>query len=188
MKQCTRCNTNRELEKYRKSSSCKDGRHTICNKCKKKYSRTKTGKIKSIYDDQRNHSKARKHPMPNYTKRELINWCLKQPLYHTLHTKWKASKFLKSACPSCDRIDDGKPYTLNNLQLMTWQENNKKSHANKCKEVFQYDKNTNGVINKHSSIAMAGKTIGIAYQGILACCKGTQITAGGYKWGYVYET
>ena len=41
--------------------------------------------------------------------------------------------------PSIDRKDDYKPYTFDNIQLTTWQQNKAKGHED-CK---------NGINNKH---------------------------------------
>ena len=81
-----------------------------------------------IIGRQRANSKRRKHNLPNYSVKELRDWLYDQTLYHILFNKWVASGYKKELAPSCDRKDDTLPYTLDNIQLMTWAENKSKGH------------------------------------------------------------
>lgn len=92
----------------------------------KQYRRTLTGLTVRIYTNQVGSSKDRNHPAPAYTKAELTKWLLAQPLYHTLHSQWVSFCYYKWLTPSVDRIDSTKPYTLDNIQLMTWIDNHNK--------------------------------------------------------------
>jgi hypothetical protein len=80
-----------------------------------------------MYQTQKASSKKRGHELPMYTKEELQTWLLQQPHFDTLYNDWEKSNFDKWLKPSIDRLDDYKPYTLDNIQLMTWQENCEKS-------------------------------------------------------------
>jgi len=137
MKQCTRCTQIKENNKFSKQTINTGGMRHICKECILRINRTKIGKIQSIYYNQVESSKRRKHAPPSYNKQELIDWCIAQPLYHKLHEAWAHSKYNKWLSPSCDRINDSKPYTFNNLQLMTWKENDTKGVVAHSKSVVQ---------------------------------------------------
>lgn len=82
--------------------------------------------ISQIYDGQKYTSKKRGHTPPSYTKQELKEWILQQENFSILFNLWKESGFNMNNKPSIDRLDDDKPYSFSNIQLMTWKENNDK--------------------------------------------------------------
>lgn len=164
-----------------------------CKECSNKramdYNCTKKGLITSIYAGQRATSRRRCHRLPNYTKHELEMWLFSQPIFHDLYEVWVASGYKTDLKPSCDRSDDYKPYTLDNIQLMTWAENKAKGYLDM----------KNGINNKQSravvgtsvvggeevsfhSMRDAERQNGIGVGDISKCCSGKQKTAGGFKW------
>ncbi len=194
-KKCSLCSKIKKLIKFHKHKHGKYGVQPVCKKCEQKRARTKLGKIKRIYTNQKRNSRHRKHPLPNYSATELIEWCMGQLVYHELYKIWKKSNYSKLKAPSCDRINDHKPYTLDNLQLITWEENNKKHHKDvrdgvdkrQCKAVMQLNRQTNAVINKYHSVCEAGRKTNIAFQNISACINGREKSAGGFFWKYANE-
>jgi len=116
---------------------------------------------------------------------------MEQSLYHTLHDAWKESKYSTQLSPSCDRVDDYAPYTLDNLQLMTWGENKAKYHIDaksginnkKAKAVKQITSEGN-VKNRYYSMHEAERKTGIPNGAISACCLGKQHSAGGFIWKF----
>lgn len=96
-----------------------------------KYKRTKKGLIGIIYRNQITKTKIRKKSLPSYTLKELREWALKQPIYHTLFNNWVDSNCDTNLVPSFDRIKADLDYTLNNLQIITWRENNEKGKSEK---------------------------------------------------------
>jgi len=132
-KVCYRCKVEKPLDEFLSDKKAKDGRKGLCKKCHTKeildYKKTKRGLITAIYSAQRSNSRSRKHPMPDYTLDELYDWMLSQPHFEELYNNWVESGYDKSIRPSIDRLDDYKPYTFSNIQLMTWRENNKKYKA-----------------------------------------------------------
>ena len=79
--------------------------------------------IGKIYSSQKTSSIKRGHPMPDYTLEEFIEWVYKQSNFKKLFKDWKESGQKSLLVPSADRLDDSKPYTLDNIQLVTWTEN-----------------------------------------------------------------
>lgn len=155
------------------------------------YRHTKDGLIAKIYSSQKVSSMRKGYDPPYYTKQELTDWLFSQSEFHELYDVWAVSGYKTDLSPSCDRPDDYEPYTLDNLQLMTWVENNKKSHLDR----------KNGINNKGSvavvgilairgkemvfhSIAEAGRQTGIDVSSISKCCRGRLNMAGGYEWRY----
>jgi hypothetical protein len=83
--------------------------------------------VGKVYSEQKNSSKRRGHSMPFYTIDELWEWTNATPKFKELWKAWKSTgnRWHK---PSIDRLDDFKPYSLDNIQWVTWEYNNKKSH------------------------------------------------------------
>jgi len=136
-KTCTLCNNTKSFVMFNRDSTKFDGLETRCSACSKKvkqlYHRTLNGKIKNLYKDEVNNSKKRNRVRPSYTKKWFIKWCMRSELFITLYEKWVESGYDKDLAPSVDRIDSNKPYTKNNIQVMTWYDNNKKGRIENSK-------------------------------------------------------
>ena len=191
---CTKCHSLKLLTKFCKHSGFKDGINSICKTCSgeysKQYYRTKDGLIKKIYLSQKNSSKLRKEIPLNYSIIELSYWLLRQSLFHKLYENWKLSNYSSDLRPSCDRKDDYKPYSICNIQLMTWRENRAKGWSDRrnginnkvSKIVLQMDLNGT-LINQHHSIMDASRNTCVSKSNISNCCNGKgYYSAGGYLW------
>lgn len=165
---------------------------------RKEYRRSKKGWIVTQWNTQNRSSKRRNHPSPNYTSEELFEWALKQPNFDKLFSNWEKSGYERDLKPSCDRINDTKPYTFDNLRIVTQKENilmgarsekartrmTKAIQKSKGIPVYQCDKDEN-IIREYVSAGEAGRVTGVDQSHITKCCKGKQKTAGGYIWKYV---
>ena len=137
-----------DISKYDKLSS-------VCITCIQLKNRTKEGLLRRMYNRQVNSSIMREHPTPDYNKDWFTNWALGQTLYHDLHKKWIESNYHKNLTPSCDRINSNKPYLKDNIQLMTWKENNDKGST-----VMIYRYSMAGKLDKaFESIRLAKKSV-----------------------------
>ena len=186
-KRCSACGECKKRGEFYSCSKNVTGLQSSCISCKLEAKRTKQGKISKIYSSQKVTSKIRNHPPPNYDLQELINWCMSQQLFHTIYHKWQESNYPTDLSPSCDRKDDSKPYTLDNLQLKTWRCNLDKEHQKqrieRGKAVVSIHKHTK-VQTVYNSAHEAAAITGAAFQNILSCCHnkyGFQ-SAKGYKW------
>jgi len=163
-----------------------------CNNSKRLInSRTIIGTISTIYSAQRYSSKKRNHIPPNYSKAEFVEWALSQSNFKSLYLNWVKSDYDKWLKPSADRQDSNKPYTLDNLRLMTWKENSDLGHADSKNGVLiiQHASVIQSTIEgkfiaKYYSMASAFRITGAPHGGICQCCKGTLQTSGGFKWEY----
>jgi len=188
-KLCVKCNTIKQLNEFYKT-------HTECKTCflkrskiykeenkkeitlkKLNYSRTIPGIITLIYATQKRSSKRRNHPLPAYTKLELKDWLFSNNIIN-LYNNWVKHDYNSKYKPSIDRLDDYKPYTLDNIRLVTWEENNKKAYRDvrngvnnkKSKGVSQYTLK-NVFINKYPSMTIAAKITGSTKSKISKACK-----------------
>lgn len=89
-----------------------------------KYKRTKRGLIYTTFTKMHEMSRDRGHSMPSFTRDELYNFIMGDIKFHSLFDKWKESKYEKPLKPSVDRINDFIGYSLDNIRIVTWRENN----------------------------------------------------------------
>mgnify|MGYP000284669107 CR=1 FL=1 len=192
MKLCKECNQLKDKTNfYKGKSQCKP----CAVKRTQEYSKTPRGLATKIYSNQRQTSRNMNRPMPSYSLDELFDWLLKQPTFYSLYYKWVDSNFDKYLSPSCDRIDNDRPYTLDNIQLVTWKGNllNKGKHLKQGKligksttPVNQLDLEGN-FIAYYPSVTKAMQALGKftnSNSNILMVCKGKYKTAYGYKWQF----
>lgn len=127
MKKCNGCKVTKSIEHFGKLSSKPDKLRSTCKSCRKDNYHSKEGKIKQIYNNQVKNSKLRGHNLPTYSKQEPIDWCMSQEIFHTLYDNWKRLDYQTWYAPSIDRKDQKLGYTISNIQLMSWIDNNMKS-------------------------------------------------------------
>ena len=158
-------------------------------------------KIQQIYSSQRMSSRKRNHPYPTYSNKELVLWMYDHG-YEALYNNWKSSGFERFLAPSCDRLDDSKGYSFDNIRLVTWKENFDKARAdhrlgNPGKQRKQRKKNNSEktviqstlkghLLNEYVSQQEASEKTGVNRSCINNCCndKRKRITAGGFLWSY----
>lgn len=133
---CKECKVEKEITEFSKQKRNTYGYNYVCKKCKadyaKKYSKTKDGLIGVLYNTQKKSSRKRGHRPPEYSKQDFKDWCYSQKVFHELYEEWKQSKFNDRLKPSIDRKCDDIHYCMNNIQIVTWKENNEKALAMYC--------------------------------------------------------
>lgn len=198
---CKKCGETKDINAYYRHPGMSDGHLSVCKTCKREYAKSADGKatdftekgvIRVIYKTQRSNSKRRGHVPPLYTKKELSEWMYSRG-FLKLFNKWKESGQDKMLKPSIDRLNDELPYSLGNIQLVTWGYNKKKqtkdmlsgksTSGERCKPVLQYEKDGK-LIAEYVSVSSAGRATGVTFQGISKVCLGKQKTAGGFMWKY----
>ncbi len=150
---CSICNKDKKLHEFSVSNSGKYGFRSSCKQCNNNLNRlrrrTKDGIITTIYNNQKGNSIKRNYPPPVYSKQELKKWLFNQQLFHELYGKWEESGYNRKLAPSCDRKDDYKSYTIDNIQLTVWWKN----------ELRSYNDRINGINNKISRAVVATNCI-----------------------------
>lgn len=125
MKTCVDCNQVKSYPEFTRAPRGKDGYEIRCKVCRSiKYNKSSVDKVvKRIYSTQLINSAKRGHQPPTYTEKELLDWVSNHPEWETLYSNWKQAKYSKETKPSVDRNDLHKPYTMDNIQLVTWKVN-----------------------------------------------------------------
>jgi len=193
---CSKCNQGKNVKEFSKQKASSDGLRSWCKKCdtnaELEYRHTKKGLVTLIYANQRRNSIARGHNMPTYSKKELQEWLYAQVEFHRLYDNWKRLDHQKEYSPSVDRKNDCLGYTIDNIQLMIWMQNNAKSH--KCnrngkyaqsKAVLMYEKDSSVPV-LFISLSEAFRATGINH--ISCALNGKRKTAGKCKWKYFDES
>lgn len=194
MKNCCDCNETKDLCYFTVKTSCKDGYEPRCRKCRSiKYNKsTPTLLAKKMLNTQIINSNLREHEAPTYTVLELTQWLMEQPRFPVMYTEWELAGYPKAKAPSIDRLDDNAGYALDNIQLLTWEENRAKGGAAKKantlivnhRAVNAYNKD-GSLYKQYASMATAMREFGgKASQswGISTVCNGTPVKDG--KGGY----
>ena len=125
-----------------------------------------------------------------------MEWLFAQEIYHELHADWVESEFVAEKRPSVDRLDDSRGYGFDNIQLMTWGENNKKGHVDRSrgnttrsKAVVGTESST-GEAKEYISAGEASRQTNACRSSVANCCLGKPNfrSAGGYTWRYKNDT
>lgn len=191
MKQCNKCGKELPPEKFHSHASHEDRLSSSCRQCVRNSRRSISGVVRTIYFTQRNNSRLRGYVYPNYTLKELWDWLVHNDNFIILYDRWVSGGHKRNMKPSCDRLDDYKSYSFDNIQVITFGDNNKKAtdsrlHAigksgNACKGVAQYDINHNFIKN-YGSMSIAGRENGINFKLISRACHRENGYSHGYYW------
>lgn len=168
-KVCSVCQLIKPLEAFNKQRTGKQGRRADCKECVQRFVKSKSGLINQIYSGQIARTKRKGFSPISYTKQELTAWLLQQYRFNVLYQNWVASGYSTALKPSVDRLDDDKGYALNNIQLLTWTENNQKGYEDtkngknikQCKAIDMLDMNGQFIKQFHSVSEAARQFNGI---------------------------
>ena len=155
-----------------------------------KYRRTPKGVTANMLARQRSSSKHRGHPEPDYSLEEFREWVLSHPNFASMYDTWVESDYDKYLKPSVDRLNDYEGYSFDNIQLVTWKANLKKSHANnsngnntkRSKTVLQFEKGV--LVRTYHSTADAAIHLGCSQSAVSLACLGKRKTCKGYVLKY----
>jgi len=194
-KNCSKCRELKPPSEFYANKLSPDGQRPECINCgieiKLRYKKTRTGLISLRYNSQKSTSRKRGHLPPDYSLSEFVSWSINREDFNKVFNKWVKGGYKTTDSPSPDRIDDCKPYTLGNLQWITWCENKEKSYIGRkngvnyknLREVVKM--NLDGTfVSTYYSLAYAGRVNDVHATNILAACKRNNRTCAGYRWMY----
>ena len=128
-KLCYLCKQRKNRNEFYKNKSKDDGLDPTCKKCRVIVDSRPRNIASKMYSRQKQSSIERGHPLPDYDVLWLTAWLMSRDNFKDMHTKWIESNMESSLRPSVDRINPLKPYTKDNIQLVTWGENNEKGRS-----------------------------------------------------------
>lgn len=145
----------------------------------------KSKKITKLYNSCFQSSLKRGHPRPAYTPAELREYLLQSEEFNRVYDVWEITGFQKELAPSIDRIDWRKPYTFDNIQIITLQENIDKGRTERnYKKVEVYDI-TGVFITEFRSMDEAAEKLNLTKSSIIKNISGvTGLTGNKYQFKF----
>ncbi|AZU99644.1 putative HNH homing endonuclease [Vibrio virus vB_VspP_SBP1] len=146
--------------------------------------------LNKVYGQQRSSSKTRNHLMPDYTKEELGQWITDNyaNIFIDMFAAWVASGYEKNLVPSLDRLDDSLPYSLDNLQLLTWGANENKYRTNrernKRNRTVVATSLIDGTVAEYPSSALAAEALSLSQTSISRAARGERKSYAGWHWKF----
>ena len=189
---CRRCKESKDISLFKQRKGKPD---SYCKKCASEMqveqSRTIDGLVTSIYAKQRYRSNKKGWDLPDYSKEDFYAWVTSQQEFVKLYTNWVDSNYDTDKIPSVDRKDDNNPYTINNIQLMTWESNNKKGREDRVsganvkgsKPIYQYTLEGT-FVKKFGSTSIAAREYNTSPQNLRACATGKNTHAVNFIWKF----
>lgn len=196
MKKCSKCGELKELSEFRENLNNKNHLRSNCKSCDRdssnKYNKSKSGLVTRIYCHQIRNSKFRNHPLPCYTREQLLKFALTSLKFNELYDNWVISGYKKELTPSFDRANDYLPYSFENFnKWMPWKDNEQKGHDdirnginNKLSKAVIGTHKTTGEVVEFYSMSEAGRKTNARQGDICRCCQGERKSSGGYIWKY----
>lgn len=193
-KLCKKCNTVRPTSDFYTHKEL--GTQHYCKDCHKRIvrdsNRTLDGLAKRIYRNQVHNSKRRGMPPPDYPIDWLLVKAIGSDLFVRLYGKWVKSGYDRMLAPSFDRIDNNRPYTRDNIQIMTWGENK----GRQCKDVINGDyisrlqrdiiaiRKSDMKVFEYYSVHDAARGTDVDFRNVSACCRGLRGSGNGFTFMY----
>ena len=142
--------------------------------------------LSHIYSNQVYNQRRLGRQAPAYSRSQLISRYLDDKRFLRLVNEWIKSGCMTHKKPTVDRIDCRESYTMRNIHILTWEENQFKHlleakyfHPN-CKSVAAYK---GGVfIKAYRTRGEASRVLGLNQSGICSAVIGRQKTCGGFEW------
>lgn len=189
-KRCCKC------EEILTEKNIKKTSFFICNKCYKLWKSKRLHNVNEFiarsYRNHRRRSKERDEIIP-YNLEDLLRWVNKKDKFFEMHKVWVSEGKDASLTPSIVLKDKKKPYTLDNLEIITSAQI-PKSRENKM-PLEQWNREGTKLLCRYSSPVEAHNKTGISRVRIMAVArkrvyttkagyKARCLTAGGYLWKF----
>lgn len=152
------------------------------------YRKTPKGVLTNIYSHQQWRSKIKDMPPPKYSLKEFQDEFLNDTLFIRLFNEWVKSDYKKNKKPSFDRIDCFKPYSFDNIHLVTWEENRYKQRMEVTRIRATKIKSINVITGEETIYKSVSDAVAKTWftQGcISSALNGHLKTYKGFKWEYI---
>jgi hypothetical protein len=121
-----------------------------------------------------------------YSLLEFQRRFIEDPKFNKLYREWIRGGCQLRDRPTVDRIDCMKGYTMDNIQILTWEQNRYKQRSElakiRARKVFQM---RNGeLINIFHSVSEAVRKTGVAQGNLSTVLHGKRKRANGFEWAY----
>lgn len=144
------------------------------------------GVLTRLYSKMKERSRNKCMPPPSFTLDDLHHKYLNDSKYLSAHARWLLSGRESALKPSVDRIDCTKPYTADNIQMITWRENRDKGDREAIRtrrsEVVEVS-HSGDVIAVYPSVTEAAEATGCGQNLISMVCAGVR----GHTHGRVFR-
>ncbi len=156
----------------------------------KEYYRSKEGVVRMAYGNMRSHSTRKGFKAPDFLFNDLLAFALKRAIFHELYALWSIDYDIELK-PSFDNLAPGTPYSLDNLEIVTFNEN-KRRGGNKeykpkqfmaSKVVYQFTLEGT-FIKGHLGLLTAADAVGASKSAIANCVTGKSKSSFGFIWTY----
>lgn len=187
---CQKCDTIMDLSKFSPNN------RMHCVKCKSvyqtKFYHTIKGIKSQLYESVKSMNKQRGHSKFECEFLIFSNF-LDENNINVLFDNWKSSGFKKSFVPSLKRIDGNKGYSMNNMVLMTYDENynssridliNGKGKIGESMTIPICSIDTKGNTRYHSSIRKAATYANVSNSTVTSAVKSRNLTKLGFKFQF----
>lgn len=151
-----------------------------------KYRKTPKGVLTNLHNKMKERSIKRGMDMPDFTLIEFHSKYLNDTKFNRLFVEWELSGYQKNKKPSVDRINNKLPYTLRNINFMTWGDNRfKQSMERRVRGKYNSLMKKDGVlINVFKSVRDAVRKTGLNQSGISCCLVKKYKHTGGFEFEY----
>ncbi len=156
----------------------------------KKVTMTEKNHITILYGRVTSSHKTRNMDPVDYSKDDLSKWLYSNG-YKVMFRKWKRSGFIKDLAPSLDRLDTRGNYSLDNLELVTWHENQSRAYRDRIEGKGRMGDHNLGVtqltltgehVKDHVSVSDASRDTGVNRGNISSAAEGRLPSAGKFIW------
>lgn len=142
----------------------------------KNYRNTKIGKASILLSCYKRDDEKHNRGECTLTKEWIVDNILSKPCVHCGETDWTKI--------GCNRLDNSKPHTIENVEPCCWECNNKLGNIYKSKIVYQYTLDGE-LVATYCSANEAARQTGFCTSGISLVCNGKLKTYKGYIWKYI---
>lgn len=86
---------------------------------------------KRKYSEMKSRVKRKNFNEIQFTINEFLQWIMNNDNYKKIYSNYLDNNKDRNLCPSVDRLDDYKTYSIDNIRLVTWRENNDKYNSDR---------------------------------------------------------